>query len=81
MIDAGKVRFNQTKQHNHELNLANLNLEEQQVIERAKGILMRQRNLDEDTSYEMLLEMANRRKMKLVDMSKQLIDTAQLLTV
>lgn len=81
VIDAAIARFEETRQLKDELNSANLKLEERKVVERAKGILMRQRNVDEDEAYKMLREMAMKRKMKLADLSNQLIEAAKMLIV
>ncbi|HAJ71104.1 MAG TPA: response regulator, partial [Methylophilaceae bacterium] len=70
-----------TKQLRDDLNLANLKLEERKVVERAKGILMRQRNLDEEEAYSMLRSMAMKKNMKLADLSNQLIEAAKMLIV
>ena len=81
MIEAAIARFEETKQLRHELKQANEKLDERKVVERAKGILMRQRNLDEDEAYSMLRSMAMKRNMKLADLSTQLIDAAKMLTI
>ncbi|MDX1915452.1 MAG: ANTAR domain-containing protein [Methylophilus sp.] len=81
VIDAAIARFEETKQLRDELNLANLKLEERKVVERAKGILMRQRNLDEEEAYNMLRSMAMKKNMKLADLSNQLIEAAKMLIV
>lgn len=81
VIDAAVARFEEKRQLLDELNTANLKLEERKVVERAKGILMKQRNLDEDEAYKMLREMAMKRNMKLADISNQLIEAAKMLIV
>lgn len=81
VIEAAIARFEETKQLRDELQMANLKLDERKVVERAKGILMRQRNLDEDEAYKMLRSMAMQRSMKLADLSNQLIDAAKMLII
>ncbi len=81
VIEAAVARFEETKQLRDELQQANEKLDERKVVERAKGILMRQRNLDEDEAYKMLRSMAMKKNMKLADLSNQLIDAAKLLTI
>lgn len=81
VIEAAIARFEETKQLRDDLKKANEKLDERKVVERAKGILMRQRNLDEDEAYKMLRTMAMKRNMKLADLSSQLIDAAKLLTI
>jgi len=81
VIDAAVARFEETRQLKEELSVANLKLEERKLVERAKGILMRQRNLDEEDAYAMLREMAMKRNMKLADLSSQLIEAAKMLII
>ena len=81
VIEAAIARFEETKHLREELQQANLKLDERKVVERAKGILMRQRDLGEDEAYTMLRTMAMKRNMKLADLSNQLIDAAKMLTI
>lgn len=79
VVEAAIARFEETKQLRDELQQANSKLDERKTIERAKGILMRQRDLDEEGAYKMLRGMAMQRNKKLVDVSNQLIDAAKML--
>ncbi|PKO53525.1 MAG: response regulator [Betaproteobacteria bacterium HGW-Betaproteobacteria-20] len=81
VIDAAIARFEEFKNLRSELSLANTKLDERKVIERAKGLLMRQRNLDEDEAYSMLRSMAMQRKVKLADLASQLVEAAKMLIV
>lgn len=81
VIEAAVARFEETKRLREELEQANTKLDERKLIERAKGILMRQRDLDEDEAYKMLRSMAMKKNMKLADLSSQLIDAAKMLIV
>lgn len=81
VIEAAVARFEETKRLREELAQANVKLDERKLVERAKGILMRQRNLDEDEAYKMLRSMAMKKNMKLADLSTQLIDAAKMLIV
>lgn len=81
VIEAAIARFEETKQLRDQLKQATEKLDERKVVERAKGILMRQRNLDEDEAYKMLRSMAMKKNMKLADLSSQLIDAAKMLTI
>ncbi len=81
VIEAAIARFEETKQLREDLQEANMKLDERKIVERAKGILMRQRNLDEDEAYKMLRSMAMKKNMKLADLSTQLIDAAKMLIV
>jgi response regulator NasT len=54
-------------------------LASRKVVERAKGILMKQRRVTEDEAFTMLREHAMARGLKLADAAKQVIDIASLL--
>lgn len=81
MIQASTARFEETKTLGEELTQKGSNLDELKLIDQAKGILMRQRNLDEDEASAMLTNMAEKKNMKLADFSSQLIDAAHMLIV
>ena len=81
LINAAIARFEEFHNLRSELTLANTKLEDRKVIERAKGILIKQRNLDEDQAYAMLREMAMKRNMKVADLAKQLVAAASMLIV
>jgi len=81
VIDAAIARFEEFKSLRNELALANTKLDERKTIERAKGLLMRQRNVDEDEAYKMLRNIAMQRKIKLADLAKQLVEAAKMLIV
>lgn len=81
VIDAAVARFEEFKSLRSELTQTKLKLDERKVVERAKGLLMKQRNLDEDAAYDMLRSMAMKKNMKLADLSNQLIEAASMLIV
>lgn len=81
VIDAAVARFEEFKNLRIELSQAKIKLDERKIIERAKGIIMKQRNLDEDAAYEMLRSMAMKKNMKLADLSNQLVETASMLII
>jgi response regulator NasT len=81
VIDAAVARFEEFKHLRSELALAKTQLDDRKVIERAKGLLMKQRNLDEEDAYSLLRSMAMKKNMKLADLSNQLIDAATMLIV
>ena len=81
VIDAAVARFEEFSNLRNELSQAKSKLDERKVVERAKGLLMKQRCLDEDAAYEMLRSMAMKKNMKLADLSHQLIEAASMLIV
>ena len=52
VIDAAVARFDEFKLLRAELNEANEKLNERKVVERAKGLLMKKRGLDEEQAYK-----------------------------
>jgi AmiR/NasT family two-component response regulator len=58
---------------------ANQKLSERKLVERAKGMLMKSRGLDEDAAYALLRRMAMDRKMKLAELAQRFVDAADLL--
>ena len=81
VIDAAVARFEEFNNLRAELSVAKLKLVERKTVERAKGLLMKQRGLYEDAAYEMLRSMAMKKNMKLADLSHQLIEAASMLIV
>ena len=79
VIDAAVARFEEFKNLRQELSEANIKLSERKVIERAKGLLMKQRNIDEDEAYGMLRKMAMQKNMRVGTLSKQIVQSAELL--
>lgn len=58
-----------------------LSQEEQKLVDSARDILMRQRDLNEEEAYLLLSEMADKRKTGMADISLQLINITKRLTV
>lgn len=58
-----------------------LSAEEQKLVDHARDILMRQRNLSIEDAYHLLSEMAKKRKISVADISQQLVTLTQKLTV
>ncbi|MFM9835803.1 MAG: ANTAR domain-containing response regulator [Methylophilaceae bacterium] len=81
VIDAAVARFEEFKSLRSELTLAKSKLDDRKVIERAKGLMMKQRKIDEDEAYNLLRSMAMSKKVKLVELAQQLLDAAELLIV
>ena len=55
-------------------------LADRKTIDRAKGILMKQRGLDEDAAYQSLRKLAMQRGMRMGEIAKQVIQAAELLS-
>jgi len=79
IIDAAVARFEDYQALRTQLAEANLKLSERKLVERAKGLLMKSRALDEDAAYSTLRKMAMDRKLRLVEVAQRVIDAADLL--
>ncbi len=79
IIDVAVAHFEDFQRLRAELADANLKLSERKVVERAKGMLMKTRGLDEDMAYAFLRKAAMDRKLKLAEVAQRLVDAADLL--
>lgn len=79
ILDAAIARFGEYRAVRQELDRANLKLSERKNIERAKGVLMKQRSLMEDDAYVLMRKMAMDRNIKLAELAEQIINAAALL--
>ena len=79
IIDVALAQFEDFQRLREELAEANLKLAERKLVERAKGLLMKSRSLDEETAYALLRKVAMDRKLRLGEVAQQLIDAADLL--
>jgi response regulator NasT len=72
-------RFEADQRLRAELEDTKSRLEERKLVERAKGILMKQRGMGEDAAFAALRTHAMERGLRLGDAAKQVIDIAALL--
>jgi response regulator NasT len=79
IVDVALARFEDFQRLREQLAEANLKLFERKLVERAKGILMKTRGLDEESAYGVLRKAAMDRKLRLSEVAQQLIDAAELL--
>jgi response regulator NasT len=79
IVDMAVSRFNAFDRLQRELLEARNELASRKVIERAKGILMRTRQLSEEAAYALLRQTAMNEKRKLVDIAQSVVTAASLL--
>lgn len=79
VLQTAIARFNYTRQMQSELNAAKQALIDRKTIDRAKGILMRQRNISEPDAYNLLRKTAMGQSRKVIDVAQALVTAADLL--
>jgi two-component system, response regulator / RNA-binding antiterminator len=80
IIEAATARFESYVSMKKELASARAKLAERKIIERAKGIVMEQRKLNEDTAYTALRKMAMDQNLALAEVARRVVAVAQLLS-
>ena len=79
IMDVAMARFNEFQSMRRELEKAESQLVERKDIDRAKGILMKQRGWSEDEAYQALRKMAMDKGIKLTEVAHQVVAVAELL--
>ncbi len=79
VVDVAIARFAQFHELRSELDKARITLAERKLIEKAKGILMKRRKVDEDEAYRLMRRMAMDQKARLIDVANKIIEAAELL--
>jgi response regulator NasT len=78
ILDTCISRFNAFSRLQGELDRTRSALEERKVIDRAKGILMKAKNLTEEDAYALLRKTAMNEKKKIVDIAQSVITATEL---
>lgn len=79
IIDVAIARFREFHSLKQELHETKSKLAERKIIDKAKGILMRRRDMTEDEAYKALRKMAMDKNMRLVQAAENLIAISELL--
>ncbi|MGD1824125.1 Two-component response regulator [Chromobacterium violaceum] len=79
IIDMARVKFEEDARLKRKLAEMEQRLADRKLIERAKGILMRRRQLDEEEAYALLRSQAMKSGLRLAERSRQLIHASELL--
>ncbi|GAA6163466.1 ANTAR domain-containing response regulator [Pelagimonas sp. KU-00592-HH] len=80
VMDAAIARFHVFQRMRTELEATKRALEERKIIDRAKGIVMRNRGIGEDEAYALIRKTAMDQGKKLVDVAQALVTAAELLS-
>jgi response regulator NasT len=78
ILDLCISRFNAFSRLESELEKTRSALEERKVIDRAKGILMKAKNLTEETAYALLRKTAMNENKKIAEIAQSVITAAEL---
>jgi len=78
ILDLCISRFNAFHRLQDELDRTRSALEERKVIDRAKGILMKAKNLPEETAYAMLRKTAMNENKRIAEVAQSVITAAEL---
>ena len=79
VLDVAVARFAQERALRDELKSAQDRLAERKIIERAKGLVMKQKGVDEEEAYRVMRKLAMDRNRRLLDVAQQIIDVSDLL--
>ena len=80
VLQTAIARFKMMRQMQSELDAAKQALEDRKTIDRAKGILMRQRGISEEEAYNLLRKTAMGQSRKVIDVAQALVTAADLLS-
>ena len=78
-IDLARANHKAMRELEQEAAAAREALEARKIIEKAKGIVMKSKGLDEAAAYSMLQKTAMQRGLKLIDVARTLTDAVDLL--
>jgi two-component system, response regulator / RNA-binding antiterminator len=78
ILEVAQARFATDRALRDELKSAQSRLVERKTIERAKGLLMKQKSIDEDEAYRLMQKLAMDTNVKLLDVAQQIINVSSL---
>jgi response regulator NasT len=79
VMDTAIARFRMVRQMRSELAETRRALEERKVIDRAKGLLMKAKGIDEDAAYALLRKTAMDQGRRVADVAEALVTASGLL--
>jgi two-component system, response regulator / RNA-binding antiterminator len=79
IVEVACARFEEFQRLRTELAEANRRLSERKLVERAKGLLMKERSVDEEEAYRLLRALAMNRGKRIGDVAQDVITAVELL--
>lgn len=80
ILELANARLRELNAIKQELAKTKMSLEERKIIEKAKGILMRRRTIDEDAAFRMMRKLAMDKNQKLAEVAKNIVHVDTLFT-
>jgi response regulator NasT len=78
-INVALARFKEMQSLRDQVDDLQESLEARKLVERAKGILMKRKGLDEREAYERLRQMARDKRRKMKDIAQSIIEAEEIL--
>lgn len=79
LLDVAKARFQKLRQLEQELNKSKQALADRKVIDKAKGILMQQKDVSEEEAYSALRKLAMDKNKRIGEIAEQFVQAAEML--
>lgn len=79
LLEVASARFQAEQELKSELADVQGKLSDRKLVEKAKGILMQQKQLPEDEAYQLLRRTAMNRNMRIAELAQQIITAANIL--
>ena len=79
ILEVAQARFDADRALREELRIAQGRLAERKIIEKAKGLLMEQKQISEEAAYRLMRKLAMDRNLTLLEVAQQLLNVTQLL--
>jgi len=80
ILEVAQARFEADRALRDELKNAQGRLAERKIIEKAKGVVMQQKQISEDDAYRLMRKLAMDRNVTLLELAQQLLNVTQLLS-
>jgi response regulator NasT len=79
IVDVARARFDDTQALRRELDEVSRKLTDRKLVDKAKGVLMKARGLDEDAAYHAMRKLAMERGQTMSRVARDIIDMARVL--
>jgi response regulator NasT len=79
LLEVATIRFTESQHLKQELRKARTSLAERSAVEKAKGMIMRQRKISEDAAYKLLCKLAMDRNRRIGEVARDVITAAEVL--